>query len=157
MTGKENHSCERYGLLPVSSTIPTCPKLAARLCWSLAMAVSHRLKERTCSQAEVVLRLSQHPLSRIPPSRTAGAAGTHAGPDLSWLPILRWPQLQELFFPPLTPQALTNLSHSFTAEWTHTLSRHHCTHFVHPWEIGSSFFYLLLSTFSTKLQLPKLQ
>jgi len=155
MAGKEDDACERRELLPVDSAVPTCPKLAARHSCSLATALPcssqpSRLEGSRRSQAEGMSQWVQHPLHRLPTGRAAGTVVTHSGTDLSWLPILPWPRLYELFSPPLAPRPLTNLSPSITAESTHTLSRHHCTLFIHPRETGLSFFYLLVSTFLSK-------
>lgn len=66
----------RDELLPDFSAIPACTKLVARLSRTLAMTVRcssqpGRLKGSRCPQEGGMSWLSQHPLSRLSPSRTA--------------------------------------------------------------------------------------
>lgn len=139
--GKEDHAWERHELLPVYFAIPTCPKHAACLSRSLPVALPcssqpSRLKGSKYPQAERTSQLLQHSLTGVSPSRTAWATVTNSGADLSWLPTLPQPWLG----PKSYSLSLSHPASSFTVECTHTLSKHCCTLFIHPWEIDLSFF-----------------
>lgn len=148
MAGKEDHACERHACLFCHSCLPKAchspPPLSGHGC--SVQLPAQQARRNQLSQSRKGIRVVAAPIEHGPP-RQDSTGYNH------WLPSRPF-----LAAHPTLALAVGVIPFSRTQTLDKSVSRFHCkmyTHaikaplhpFLHPWEIDSSFFYLLFSPF----------